>query len=253
MGTDSQISPAAGRRNDSTAIARRLLIIHTVLITLIAVGTVMRMSFPFIYSPMESLWSDPERHYHNALDVKGSDLESILNSPGLEIYLSTLLRITGENRFLISLSMALLSAITPWLWYRWLRELTRDKTISLLGYAIIVFLPSWYRIFGYFMDSVILLPLTGAGLWLTWRAARKATWGSCMLAAVFCGAACATKSVALPIVVLPWLYVAYKISLRFSKTASADKGRCRCGSHRLLLWTWPAQSFRAHRRHCPHA
>jgi 4-amino-4-deoxy-L-arabinose transferase-like glycosyltransferase len=217
MEVESAVSASTQPRSDSTGTARRLLIVHTVLITLIVVGTVMRMGFPFIYNPLESLFSDNERHYHNAFDVHGNDLESILNPPGFEFFLSTLLRITGDNRFLISSAMALLSAVMPWFWYRWLREMTRDKTISLLGYTIITFLPSYFRIFGYFMDSVILLPLTGAALWLTWRAARKGTWRACMLAAVVCGGACCTKSVALSVVVLPWLYVGYKLWRRMPK------------------------------------
>ncbi|HEY9792676.1 MAG TPA: glycosyltransferase family 39 protein [Candidatus Obscuribacterales bacterium] len=198
-------------------VSRRLLIIHTILITLIVVGTLMRVGHCFIYNPLESLWSDNERHFHNAFDVKGDDVESILNPPGFEIFLSTVFRITYKNRTLISLVMAFLSVATPYLWYRWLRELTKDKTISLIGYMLLTFLPSFFKIFGYFMDSVILLPLTGAALWLTWRAARKATWGSCAVAAVFCGAACCTKSTALAIVGLPWLYVAYELYKKLPK------------------------------------
>jgi len=191
--------------------------VHTVLITLIVIGALMRIGFPFLQNPLDFLRSDPLRHLSNAYDVKGQTLPSILNAPGFEIYLSTLTRIIGQNRTLHALAMAILSVTTPWLWYRWCRELTRNKTVSLFGYVIFTFLPSWFRIFGYLMDSVILLPLTGAALWLTWRAARKMTWPACVLAAIFCGAACATKSVALPVTLLPWLFVGHKIAGRFSK------------------------------------
>jgi hypothetical protein len=194
---------------DQRPLSRRLLILHSVLITLIVVGTLARIGFCFYYNPLESLWSDTDRHYHNGLDVKGEDVESILNAPGFELFMATLLRIAGPNRMLLSMAMAALSAVMPFLWYRWFRELTRDKTVALMGYAIMALLPSWFRIYGYFMDSIILLPLAGAALWLTWRAARKGTWQSCLVAALFCGAACATKSIALPITVLPWLYVGY--------------------------------------------
>src|SRR6185437_16345413 len=107
---------------NSGRLPRTLLIIHSVLITLIVVGCIMRAGFPFIYNPLESLWSDPLRHFHNAFDVKGEDLESILNPPGFEVYLSTLVRFIGQNRDMHSIAMALLSVVTPWLWYRWFRE-----------------------------------------------------------------------------------------------------------------------------------
>ena len=192
-------------------LSRRLLITHVVLITLIVVACIIRVAVVFYYNPLEALYSDMQRHWHNGFDVQGTDLESIFNAPGFEIFMSTLQRIVGPNRTLISIVMALLSLSTPYLWYRWFRELTRNKTISLLGYALVAFLPSWVRIFGFFMDSVILLPLTGAGLWLTFRAARKQTWGACLLAACVGGYACCTKSVALPILVLPWLFVFHQI------------------------------------------
>jgi hypothetical protein len=207
----NRAEPAEAIAHNPLSKRELFMVINAVLITAVVIGTCFRIFYPFYYNPLDSLYSDMERHYHNAFDVKGDDLEAVLNNAGFEVFLSTVLRITGHDRFLISCVMALLSAITPWCWYRWFREVTGNKTIALCGYVAMVFLPSWFKIFGYFMDSVILLPLTGAGLWLTWRAARKGTWQSCLLAAVVCGLAVCTKSVALPILLLPWLWVGYRL------------------------------------------
>jgi 4-amino-4-deoxy-L-arabinose transferase-like glycosyltransferase len=211
------MSSTLNDRATATAIPTRVLVIQAVLITLIVVGTIMRFCHPFLFHPLDSLWSDNERHFHNAFDVKGTNLESILNTPGFEVFLATVFRITGQDRYLVAFVWGILSCLTPFVWYQWLRELTRDKTISLLGYAVFTFLPSYFRIFAFCMDSIILLPLTGTALWLTWRAARKARWQSSLTAAFFCGAACATKSVALPVVFLPWLYVGYYLNKRLPR------------------------------------
>ena len=203
--------------DSQTTLSRKQLTVEAVLITLIVVGTVLRIYLPFAFNPFDSLFWDCSRHLHNAYDVLGDDIESLLNCPGFEIYLSTVLRILGANRALNAAAMAALSAVTPWLWYCCLKELKIDKTVALFGYAVFAFLPSYLETFSFFMDSVILLPLTGAGLWLTFRSARKGTFQACLLAAVVCAAACATKAVAVPVTVLPWLYVWHELAKKMPK------------------------------------
>jgi hypothetical protein len=103
-----------------------------------------------------------------------------------------------------------------------MRELTRNKTISLLGWALITYLPSWNHIYGYFMDTTLLMPLTGAGLWLTWRAQRKGTWGACLLAASVCGAACCTKASAIPLMIPIWFWLGFTLAPRVGKKTAAQ-------------------------------
>jgi hypothetical protein len=202
-------------------LSRAELVIQTVLLTAIILGNVWRFCWPFVHNPMDFLFSDAARHFDNAFRVGGEDLTSILNAPGYQIYLQTIVRIAYKDHTLIALTAGLLSVSNPYVWYRWMRELTRDKTISLLGWALITYLPSWSHIYGFFMDTTLLLPLTGAGLWLTWRAQRKGTWSACLLAACVCGAACCTKASAIPLVVPPWFWLGYTMAPRVGKIEAA--------------------------------
>lgn len=211
-------------RNDTEKaeiLSRAELVIQTVLLTAIIFLNVLRFCWPFIHNPLDWLFSDPSRHFNNGFDTKCEDLCTMLNAPGYEFYLQSIFRFTYKDHTLVALCCGLLSISTPYFWYRWMRELTRDKTISLLGYALLSYLPSWNHVYGFFFDTTLLLPLIGAGLWLTWRAERKGTWGPCLLAASVCGMACCTKASAIPMLVIPWFWVAYKFAPRLGKMKAA--------------------------------
>ncbi len=68
-------------------------------------------------------------------------------------------------------------------------------------------MPSWIGIFSYFMDEILLLPLMGAALWLSWRAKRKKTYSSLLLASCLWAFTIATKLNTMfeLIIIFPWL------------------------------------------------
>jgi hypothetical protein len=178
----------------------------------IAVGAETRMLVPVLINPLNNVFSDFARHYKNALDVEGVRLLTLLDQPGYEIFLNALLRITAQSPLAVAIAVGLLSVITPWLWYRWMRECLFSKRLALVGYAILSLLPNWIRYYSYFAQETLLLPLLGLALWMSWRAVRKATVVSYIVAAIAWGCASATKVSIMPaeLIVWTWMFTHYR-------------------------------------------
>ena len=121
----------------------------------------------------------------------------------------------------IATYVGLLSVLTPWPWYCWAREVFATKAQSLLFIAILIYLPSWRGIYAYFMDETFLLPALGFALWLSWRAKRKKTAASLLMASLSWAITIAIKLSATfeAVIVLPWLLVFFiKNNRRSPKT-----------------------------------
>ncbi len=175
---------------------------------IIFIGLVFRFFYPFFSNPFGHLYSDPHRHHYNVTeDHFGTALFSILDPPLPQLILKTALFIFGDTVFGAATYLGLLCAITPWCWYKWGREIFPSKTTALIFMAVITYLPSWISIYSYFMDEPILLPLLGISLWLSWRAKRKGTISSLLLATVLWALTASVKlNTAFELVlVLSWL------------------------------------------------
>lgn len=142
------------------------------LLALIAVGCALRIANVFAHNPMDAIYSDPGRHFDHAVNFPSSAPLSAIDPIGYQVWLAAVLKFTAADKTAIALYAGLLSAITPWFWYRFAREALASRTAAIVVWLAITWLPSWVAIYSYFMTETLLLPLLGASLWTTWRALR---------------------------------------------------------------------------------
>lgn len=139
----------------------------------ILLGCLVRVWEVFLHNPINHLFSDPLRHWdHARLPLEASPL-AIFDPPLYQLWLSLVQKWSLGIPELIALYAAVLSVVTPWLWYCFLREALASSTLALVGWALLTWLPSWIGIFDYFMTETLLLPLMGASLWATFWARRQ--------------------------------------------------------------------------------
>ena len=189
-----------------------------VLEVIFGVLLVLRLLYPLFSSPQDHLFSDPLRHWNNALaflhpTIMGS------NDPYLyQLWLFVLQRATRWSHAGISLGTGLLCALMPYGWYRALRELV-PRRVALVGAVVMALVPDFIGIYAYFMNETLLLSLTGFAFWLTFRARRKGTVVAFGLAAAVWIAAGFTRSAAVPLAFLSLLWVWLPASRRVTKAA----------------------------------
>lgn len=182
--------------------------LHAFLYLLVALGIVIRVWVVFTYNPLSHVWSDPARHWQQGTDLFRIDLMSVTDPIGYQLYIAFLGKLTLKEPVLMAFFTSLLSAVTPWIWYKFFRELSKDKTFALIGFAAVSLLPSWIAIYSYFMQETLMLPLLGAALWASWRAKRKGDAGSFALMVFLWIAAGLTRGICVPLaaVVCVWLW-----------------------------------------------
>jgi hypothetical protein len=186
-----------------------------VLLALIVIGTIIRFALPFFYNPLRFLVSDAGRHYFDAIRPSDGATINLLDPVGYQIWLGAVVRIIGDNRIAAAIYAGGLNAITPWFWYRWMRELFANKNAALAGWAALVWLPSWIKLGNAFMDTTILLPAVGIALWLSWRAVRKQSPGAYIWAAIGWGLASTIKLFVLPFLGIVWLWLGRNMLSQF--------------------------------------
>jgi len=134
--------------------------------------------YAFASSPLDRIYLDALMEYNYAKEFPHANLFDTFLASGYPLWLKGELALTGGNRVLIGLVTALMSACTPWIWYRWMREhfrllnFTDDKLLATIGFLILTWLPSWISIYSLFMPECLLLPLVGTALWLCSYAKR---------------------------------------------------------------------------------
>jgi hypothetical protein len=139
---------------------------------LIFVGLGTRVIYAFINSPLDRIYLDALMEYNYAKALPHANLFDTFLASGYPRWLKAELFATGENRAWIGLITAVMSAATPWIWYRWMREhfrllhLSNDELLATIGFLILTWLPSWISIYSLFMPECLLLPLVGTALWL---------------------------------------------------------------------------------------
>ena len=179
---------------------------------LIAVGLIFRFFYPFFSHPYDHLYSDADRHYTNITDSNfGKSIYSILDAPLPQFWLRAVFFVLGDTAMGVSVYLGLLAAIMPWLWYRWGREIFISKSTALAFFAALAILPSWIGIYSYFMDETLSLTALGACLWLSWRAKRKQTAGSIIIACLAWSIAICIKQIVIfeLLIIAPWLFFSY--------------------------------------------
>lgn len=175
----------------------------------IAFGIISRVVYIFGFNPASHVWSDPARHWEQGIDVLRSDPMSQIDPIFYQLYIGALAKLTLGIPELIAFYTALLSCITPWIWYRFLRELQPSKTVAVAGWAVLSLIPSWIGIYGYYMQETLMLPLLGAALYTTWRCRRKETPASFLVMIILWTLAGLTRGICIPMaaVAATWLWV----------------------------------------------
>ena len=183
---------------------------HSFFYFIILASSVARAWYIFTYNPVNHIWSDPARHWEQGIDVLRVDLMSMTDPIGYQLYIAALAKFTLKIPALVAYCTIILSLLTPWLWYRFFRELQSNKTLALAGWAFLSFSPSWMAIYGYFMQETLLLPLLGAAMWATWRCRRKADLRNFVIMVLLWIAAGLTRGIAIPLaaVCCTWLWLA---------------------------------------------
>ena len=166
---------------------------------LIFSGECVRAIVPFIHNPLHALWSDPGRWWEYASTGTDTPPLALIDPVFYQAWMSFIAKLTLDIPGLTALYAAILSVITPWIWYKFLRELLPTKRFALLGWTIFAWLPSWIGIYSYFMSETLLLPLMGLSLWLTWRSMRKKEAGAFCLATFCWTLAGITRAIAAPV------------------------------------------------------
>ncbi len=169
-------------------------------------GVCFRIYSAVQYPPINHIFSDPARHLYLALNPFTNDAMSVIDPIGYQVWLSAILRITGNDPLAVAIYVALISCITPWFWYRFFRELFDDKLTALFGWLVLTWLPSWIGIFSYFMSETLFLPLLGCSLWFTWKNLRKgnsSSWFYFSLSWIFSSL---TRLIALPLSIISLLF-----------------------------------------------
>jgi uncharacterized membrane protein len=117
---------------------------------------------------------------------------------------------------LVGFYTSLLSLITPWIWYRFFRELLQSRLIATGGWDALSDLPSWMAIYGYFMQETLLLPLLGAALYASWRCKRKQDVASFLVMVLLWTLAGLTRGITIPLaaVACTWLWVEQDIKIK---------------------------------------
>ena len=169
---------------------------------LIALNAFLRFHAAFAYNPMNAIWSDPATNWNFGTRPLDNAPLSALVPIMYPMWLGLVARLTQARPSSIALYAGLLSTLTPWIWYRFFRELLPTPCPARFGWLVLAWLPSWIGIFSYFMAETLLLPLLGLSLWFTWRCARKKSFASFVLALVIWCFTFATKMTVFPVAVI---------------------------------------------------
>lgn len=204
----------------------------------IAAGCVCRTIVAFQHGPMEMLATDPGRHWAHIRDPLVLSPLAGIDPIGYQVWLSAIAKLTIGDPIAMSCYTAVLSVLTPWIWYRFAREVLPKKGNSQWCWLLLCWLPSWTAIFGYVMPETLLLPLLGGALWALWRAARKRTISALLVAIVLAAATLLTKLTPLPLLLAG---VGLALSRQF------ERGKAVIYSLGLLVLMLLGPAYRAYR------
>ena len=207
----------------STAQERnRQLIVWCVCMAMVFLGSVLRVVAVFQYSPTEILITDPGRWWFDATHLFSREPITAIDAFGYQLWLGLVIKLFGTAEQVIILHNALLSVLTPWIWHRFVKELTQDDEIALASWALLCWVPSWITIYSYTMSETLFLPLLGASLWVTFRSRRTGSTGSLMSASACWAATAATRVFALPIALVGMFWALYGASRPWRKLSLAS-------------------------------
>src|ERR1700691_1783508 len=116
----------------------------------------LRLLYPFCSSPLERRFSDPARHWDNALHFLNPSVMGSGDPYLYQVWLFGLQQLAGHSVPTVLLGCGVLCAAMPYGWYRALRELL-PRPWALSGGVLIALVPSFLGIYAYFMNETLLL------------------------------------------------------------------------------------------------
>jgi hypothetical protein len=161
---------------------------------------VARLLFPFFDSPLNHLYSDPQRHWENGAVFLLPSITGSSDPYMYQLWMFVLRWATDSDAPAVLLGCGLLCAAMPLGWYRALRELL-PKPWALGGAIVIALIPESVSIYAYFMNETLLMTLMGFCIWLTLRSHRKGTASAFALVCIAWTCAALTRTIALPMAV----------------------------------------------------
>jgi hypothetical protein len=169
-----------------------------------------RLLYPFFDSPLDHLFSDPQRHWDNGGRFLNPGIMGSTDPFLYQLWMFALRQLARGSAPTILLGCGLLCAAMPYGWYRALREL-QPRRRALFGAIVIALVPESFGLYAYFMNETLLLTLLGYCFWLTLRARRKGTVSAFGLAAALWLCAAFTRTVAVPMAAacLAWIWAAH--------------------------------------------
>lgn len=172
-----------------------------VAVALIVAGSWLRVEWAVTHSPIDFVFSDPERHWLNAIHPLDQNPMAGIDPPAYELWLGAVARITLGDRLALAIYGTALSLLAPFVWFLFAKTVLRTTTWALWFWAALTWLPSWFCIFSYFMNETILIPLLGMSLWLTARQLKDpgGRWLGLNLSWIV---TCLTRIIALPLAVV---------------------------------------------------
>jgi hypothetical protein len=167
---------------------------------LIFLGLLVRFINPIQFNPLDSLWSDPGRHWGNGLNLNTNFPFSAFDPPVFQYWLHFIQLITFKNKLAIGIYAGLLSVAAPITWYLFFTEVFRRKRIyALIGFCLVTYLPSWIGIYSYFMNETLLIPLLGMSFYSSSLFLRRKTLPTFCLMLFFWLLSAFTKFIAVPV------------------------------------------------------
>ena len=181
---------------------------YSLMYLLVIAGSILQVWTIFTYNPVDHIFSDPARHWDQGISQLRIDIMSATDPIMYQLFIGAFAKITLKVPELVAFLTSLMALITPWIWYKFFRELQASKGAALAGWAFLSLLPSWMSIYSYFMQETLMLPLLGASLWATWRCRRKGTVGAFSLMIFLWIITGLTRGIAIPFaaVCATWLW-----------------------------------------------
>jgi hypothetical protein len=180
---------------------RRLQIIFAALL-------LARLLYPYFNSPLEHLFSDPQRHWENGANFLHANIMGAADPRLFQLWMFAVRLLSHDFAPTVLLACGTLCAAMPYGWYRALREL-QPRRRALAGAIVIGLIPETISLYGFFMNETLLITLLGFCFWLTLRARRKKTTAAFALATLLWLCAALTRTVVLPMAALclAWLWL----------------------------------------------
>ncbi|MDZ4833922.1 MAG: glycosyltransferase family 39 protein [Candidatus Melainabacteria bacterium] len=190
--------------------------------SLVGAGIVFRLINPFFNNPNDFLQSDPLRHFLSARECLPTIHENwtaceIIDPLGYQFWLTTILRITAADRVATAIYAGALSILNTWFWYQWMKLCVGNKNLALAGYAVLSVLPDWTRVFQYYLQETLVLPLVGLSLWLSWATMKNPSSAKYVGTGLAWGCALLTKITALPMATVVFAWMIFKNSPNLRK------------------------------------